>query len=172
MQMYWEGRGLTLGDVRYSEAPRPLRPQHLLGPELLCSWPPWASAHVPCFPGPGYSLHWPPLWRLQSQPAMAVAPGGPGHTVPRGALGHLAARRGVALTISHPVSPGASIVSLTLGQHGPPPETLAAVTPPTPQSLGTLSPSLPALHLFTESPGPSRPPHSTPHHRQGPPHAR
>lgn len=27
---------------------------------------------------------------------------------------------------------------LTLGQHGPPSETLAVVTPPTPQSLGTV----------------------------------
>ncbi|KAF6361663.1 hypothetical protein mRhiFer1_009897 [Rhinolophus ferrumequinum] len=36
------------------------------------------------------------------------------------------------------------------GAAWPPSETLAAVTPPTPQSLGTLSPFLPALHLFTE----------------------
>lgn len=40
---------------------------------------------------------------------------------------------------------------------------------PHPQPLGTQSPCLPVLCLFTESTSPSRPPPSTPPHPQGPP---
>lgn len=99
MQTYREGRGLTPGNVRSSEAPRPLRPQPVslaqscsaLAALGLCSCalPPrsWLCPTGHAFGDSKASLLW--QWLLE----------GPGH---------LAACRGAALTTSHPASPRAS----------------------------------------------------------------
>lgn len=169
MQMYQEGRGLTRGDVRYSEAPRPLRPQPVslaqscsalgrLGPLLMR---PASQVLVIAPTGHPFGdskakLLW--QWHLEGQGM--PCPGEPWGTWQL--VGELPSPSPTQ-SAPEPVSSHSPWGSMA------PHLTLAAVTHPSPQSLGTLSPSLPALHLFTESPGPSRPPHSTPHHRQRPP---